>query len=59
MYGTYFAILFAWAFSFYYSGNWSFGYYYLYNLIIAVGCSLYGIVTLIRVIRSKGVGLST
>jgi hypothetical protein len=54
---SYLAMIGAWTYSLLNSQNWSIAFLVLYGLVIAVCCGLYSIVTLIRVIRSKGVGL--
>ena len=56
---SYLAMIAAWAWTLIYSNNWNLGFVVLYGVVIALCCGLYSIVTLIRVIRRNGVGLST
>ncbi len=56
---SYLAMIAAWTYSLMYSQSWSTAFLVLYGLVIALCCGLYSIVTLVRVIQSKGVGLST
>ncbi len=56
---SYLAMIGAWTWTLIYSNSWNFGFIVLYGIVIALCCGLYSIVTLIRVIRSDGLGLST